>query len=209
MMSHLIPELECMPAWSLDVDFSLSRVTPIHFSFAGVPHHAAVLCNDRVMGFYPCCGSNFGDLTLTSALRKGKNAFRLLLWGDVQAGVADKLQFDSLAETLDAAVSWRPWQMPVEGGPVVGKDQPAWYATSFHYTPSDSALFLHVAGAKKGQVFLNGHNLGRFWTVGPQQHYYLPRCWLGQTNELLLFEEQGNLPRRTRRDFCPAGPYRT
>jgi hypothetical protein len=92
---------------------------------------------------------------------------------------------------------------------VVGKDQPAWYATSFHYTPSDSALFLHVAGAKKGQVFLNGHNLGRFWTVGPQQHYYLPRCWLDETNELLLFEEQGNLPRRTRLDFCPAGPYRT
>ncbi len=209
MMSHLIPELEYMPAWSLDVDFGLSQVAPIHFSFAGVPHHAAVLCNDRVMGFYPCCGANFGDLMLTAALRKGKNAFRLLLWGDVQAGVADKLRFDSLQETLDAAVSWRPWQMPVEGGPVVGKDQPAWYTTSFHYTPSDSALFLHVAGAKKGQVFLNGHNLGRFWTVGPQQHYYLPRCWLGQTNELLLFEDQGNLPRRTRLDFCPAGPYRT
>ena len=209
MMSHLIPELEAMPAWSLDVDFSLSQVTPIHFSFAGVPHHAAVLCNDRVMGFYPCCGSNFGDLTLTAALRKGKNAFRFLLWGDVRPDVADKLRFDTLLETLDADVAWRPWQMPVEGGPVVGKDQPAWYAAGFHYTPSDSALFLHVAGAKKGQVFLNGRNLGRFWTVGPQQYYYLPRCWLGETNELLLFEEQGNLPRRTRLEFCPAGPYRT
>jgi len=207
-MSHLTGELEALPAWSLDLDFSLRQVTPIHFSFAGVPHHAAVLCNDRVLGFYPCRELNFGDLTLTAALRKGKNAFRLLLWGDVAPGVVDKLRFDSLLNSLETTLSWRPWQMPVEGGPVVGKDQPAWYATTFNYSPSDRPLFLHVAGAKKGQIFVNGHNVGRFWAVGPQQCYYLPRCWLGQKNELLLFEEQGNLPRRTRLEFRSAGPYR-
>lgn len=207
-MSHLIGELESLPAWSLDLDFNLSQVTPTHFAFAGVPHHAAVLCNDRVLGFYPCRELNFGDLTLAAALRKGKNAFRVLLWGDVEPDVAEKFRFDSLLGSLDGSLSWRPWEMPVEGGPVVGKDQPAWYATTFNYSPSDRPLFLHVAGAKKGQIFLNGHNVGRFWTVGPQQCYYLPRCWLAETNELLLFEEQGNLPRRTRLEFRPAGPYR-
>jgi hypothetical protein len=29
-----------------------------------------------------------------------------------------------------------------------------------------------------GYVCLNGHNLGRFWEVGPQHDYFLPECWL-------------------------------
>ena len=91
---------------------------------------------------------------------------------------------------------------------MIGKDQPAWYAAEFAYTPRPVPLFVHVAGARKGQLVLNGHNVGRFWTIGPQQYYYLPECWLGEHNELLLFVEQGDLPRRTRLEFRPMGPYR-
>lgn len=206
-LSHLVAELETLAAWSLDMDLSLTQVTPLHMAFAGLPHHAAVLCNERAMGFFPCCGMNFGDLTLTSSLRKGKNSLKILLWGDVEAGAANRVRIDSVVDTLSAAVSWRPWEMPVEGGPVVGKDQPAWYATTFQRPAGDAPLLLHVAGAKKGQIFLNGHNVGRFWTAGPQQFYYLPACWLADDNELWLFEEHGNLPRRTRLELATAGPY--
>jgi hypothetical protein len=208
-LSHLIPQLESLASWSLDIDFALTHVTPLHLSFAGVPHHVAVLCNDRVMGFYPCCGQSFGDVMLGGALRKGKNALKLLMWGDVQAKVQNHVRLDCLVETLDAAVAWRPWEMPVEGGPVVGKDQPAWYAASFKHSVDGGPLLLHVVGARKGQIFINGHNVGRFWTIGPQQSYYLPACWLGENNELLIFEEQGNLPRRSRLEHVPPGLYGT
>uniref|UniRef100_A0A4W3HNF1 Galactosidase beta 1 like 2 n=1 Tax=Callorhinchus milii TaxID=7868 RepID=A0A4W3HNF1_CALMI len=39
-------------------------------------------------------------------------------------------------------------------------------------------------------VFVNGLNLGRYWTVGPQQTLYLPAPWLHHgTNEIVIFEE--------------------
>jgi hypothetical protein len=68
-------------------------------------------------------------------------------------------------------------------------------------------LFLKINGAKKGQVYLNGHNVGRFWNIGPQQLYYLPEPWLAAENELLIFDEQGRIPSGSRLAFLPAGPY--
>ena len=41
----------------------------------------------------------------------------------------------------------------------------------------------------KGLVWVNGHNLGKYWSIGPQQTIYLPAEWLkkGQ-NEVVVLE---------------------
>jgi len=41
----------------------------------------------------------------------------------------------------------------------------------------------------KGMVWVNGHNLGKYWSIGPQQTLYLPAEWLkkGQ-NEVVVLE---------------------
>lgn len=41
----------------------------------------------------------------------------------------------------------------------------------------------------KGVVWVNGHNLGRYWRIGPQHRLYCPAPWLkvGQ-NEILIFD---------------------
>jgi beta-galactosidase GanA len=42
---------------------------------------------------------------------------------------------------------------------------------------------------KKGVVWVNGHNLGRFWSIGPQQRLYCPAPWLkAGTNEILILD---------------------
>jgi beta-galactosidase len=39
---------------------------------------------------------------------------------------------------------------------------------------------------------VNGHNLGRYWNIGPQQTLYLPGCWLKKgTNTIVIFEQLG------------------
>jgi len=49
----------------------------------------------------------------------------------------------------------------------------------------------------KGVVFVNGHNLGRFWNVGPQQTLYVPGVWLKKgKNEIRVFEQYGKAPVR-------------
>jgi beta-galactosidase len=41
----------------------------------------------------------------------------------------------------------------------------------------------------KGVVWVNGHNLGRYWSVGPQQTLYVPVEWLKATkNEVVVLE---------------------
>jgi len=41
----------------------------------------------------------------------------------------------------------------------------------------------------KGVVYINGHNLGRYWNIGPQQRLYCPASWLNKgTNKILVFD---------------------
>ena len=38
--------------------------------------------------------------------------------------------------------------------------------------------YLDMSNFVKGYVWMNGHNLGRYWNVGPQQRLFCPGVWL-------------------------------
>ena len=68
---------------------------------------------------------------------------------------------------------------------------PAYYKSTFKLTKTgDTYLDLSTWG--KGLVWVNGHCLGRFWNIGPQQTLFLPGCWLkkGQ-NEIIVLDIAG------------------
>lgn len=49
--------------------------------------------------------------------------------------------------------------------------------------------FVELPGWKKGVVFVNGFNLGRYWEIGPQETLYLPGPVLKKgENEIVIFE---------------------
>ncbi len=49
--------------------------------------------------------------------------------------------------------------------------------------------FIDVSNYTKGVVWVNGHNLGRFWNIGPQKRLYCPASWLKEgMNELMIFD---------------------
>ena len=49
--------------------------------------------------------------------------------------------------------------------------------------------YLDMSNWGKGVVWVNGHNLGRYWNIGPQQTIYLPAEWLHKgANEIVIFE---------------------
>jgi beta-galactosidase len=53
--------------------------------------------------------------------------------------------------------------------------------------PGDTYLDMREWG--KGCVWINGHNLGRFWQMGPQQTIYVPGEWLKTgKNEIVVLE---------------------
>jgi beta-galactosidase len=66
---------------------------------------------------------------------------------------------------------------------------PALYKGSFELSRvGDTYLDMRQFG--KGFVFLNGHNLGKYWNIGPQQTIYVPAVWLNKgKNEVVVFDE--------------------
>ena len=52
--------------------------------------------------------------------------------------------------------------------------------------------FLNMENFGKGQVYVNGHPVGRFWHIGPQQTLYVPGCWLKPgRNEVIVLDVVG------------------
>ena len=52
--------------------------------------------------------------------------------------------------------------------------------------------FLNFETWGKGQVYVNGHAMGRFWSIGPQQTLYVPGCWLKKgKNEIIVLDIVG------------------
>jgi len=46
-----------------------------------------------------------------------------------------------------------------------------------------------MSGFTKGVLYVNGHNLGRFWYIGPQTRLYCPAGWLKKgRNEIRVFD---------------------
>jgi beta-galactosidase len=63
--------------------------------------------------------------------------------------------------------------------------------------PGDT--FLDTSALGKGQLWIDGHNLGRFWDVGPQHTLYVPGPWLhAGENEVIVFDLKGALGRSIR-----------
>ena len=57
--------------------------------------------------------------------------------------------------------------------------------------PADT--YLNTRGLHKGEMWVGDHNLGRFWSVGPEYSLYTPAPWLtkGRTT-LTFFDLQGD-----------------
>ena len=56
--------------------------------------------------------------------------------------------------------------------------------------------YLDVSTYGKGYIWVNGHNLGRYWNVGPQRRLFCPGVWLREgentINVLNIWGEAGD-----------------
>jgi len=198
-----------MQLTEVPLDVTLPSVSPLFVSFRGLPFHAALRCNGRLVEFFESGGENYGQALLTNELRKGKNEIRLLVWGPLQSADLSQVRMFTLTQNLSqsATWSWRAWEHAKTPAPHAA-GQPAWFSMHFARPAGHRPLYVRIGEAAtaskgksraashpfKGQIFLNNYNLGRFWTAGPQDRYYIPEPTLKDQNELLLFEEHGLPP---------------
>ena len=81
---------------------------------------------------------------------------------------------------------------------------PGYYRGTFTLKkPGDT--FINMEAFGKGMVYVNGHAIGRFWSIGPQQTLYVPGCWLKKgTNEVIVLDIVG--PSAAPTAFCQSSP---
>ncbi|ALW85225.1 beta-galactosidase [Hymenobacter sedentarius] len=102
---------------------------------------------------------------------------------------------------------WRMYRLPFDTAPVVAQGTaptsaataaPVLRSATFTLaTPADTYLDMRAWG--KGCVWVNGHHLGRYWAIGPQQTLYVPAEWLKKgANDITVLEllkpQQATLP---------------
>ncbi|KAK4552563.1 hypothetical protein LTR86_010207 [Recurvomyces mirabilis] len=76
---------------------------------------------------------------------------------------------------------------------ISNSSSPTWYTGSFSLPSSicgtaAADTYLTINGGTKGVLYVNGYNLGRYWSVGPQQSQYVPGVWLTERNEVVVLE---------------------
>ncbi len=110
---------------------------------------------------------------------------------------------DTYEKASDAFVHNEDYTKPEKDGQSLGK-RPRWnidgldlvskrgYYRGYFNLKKVGDTFLNFETWGKGQVWVNGHAMGRFWNIGPQQTLYVPGCWLkkGQ-NEVIVLDIVG------------------
>lgn len=202
--------------------FSHLRKSPLFLCIRAFAAPGVMLLNDEPIHLLGSAGWERIPLPARS-MEKGKNILQIAVIGDPEhaAGVLKNAVtllegVRNLTEEAEwSFAKWEPpsrWDLPRHGARPSNaspprKGFPAWWrATLTADSPPRGPVFLKATGLSKGQVFLNGRNVGRYWSatasgraVPPQEKYYLPECWIrGGENELVIFDEHGFPPERAR-----------
>jgi beta-galactosidase len=109
-------------------------------------------------------------------------------------GITEKVLLSD-GETENELKDWLVFNLPVDYGfqtkakfntkPVTG---PAWYKASFNLKET-GYTYLNMSTWGKGMVWVNGHNLGRFWKIGPTQTLCIPGSFLKKgANEIIVLD---------------------
>jgi len=110
-------------------------------------------------------------------------------------GITDRVTLNGM--TL---MNWEIYPLPFEDK-YVEQVKPAAIDTSRRGTffqgsfnlQQTADTYINMSQYKKGIVWVNGHNLGRYWYVGPQQRLYCPASWLKKgANKIVVFDLLAN-----------------
>lgn len=216
-------------SWS----FVHRKKSPIVLRLAPMPARCVLVLNGTPLRFIE--HNSIDPIVLDhETLNRGNNTVSLT----PMAGDDDQHAIDELMRAIVASVSlfegvsnpaaksdwafakWEP-PAPTAFSPITKSSMgsrtatgPTWWSCSFALDETDTPLLLDVHGLTKGQLYLNGHHVGRYWTatakgkaVPPQSRHYLPACWLrtDSPNELMIFDEHGGNPAKCKLIRDPAG----
>jgi len=144
-----------------------------------------------------------GDVTLTTE----KNDIEMVLTPKNWMNVAIPDDYKTAAKALDmvkgvndqvaagkakGSVPALAFTQGYEGSKKLGDIMKPGYHRGYFNLKKVGDTFLNFETWGKGQVYVNGHAMGRIWSIGPQQTLYVPGCWLKKgKNEIIVLDVVG------------------
>ncbi len=195
------------------------RKGPIILTLTPGKHRGLIVLNGKPIAFFDQSGPSrlFID---DATLGRGATELQLAFVGDAAAAQNDlreALGMYECTENLTAKADWAfaKWETPhAERFAVDHKRHlhvPRWWKTSFALPAAAASphadhppLWLDLSSMSKGQAYVNGRHLGRYFTsaadgkrVSPgSSSLMIPWPWLrpGAANEVMIFDEHGFAP---------------
>lgn len=182
------------------------------------PSGALLVLNDKPIAYLDRSGPQQVYIA-EEQLTRGNNVVQLALVGnpDIEEELeelATSVHFFDVegSITAGAEMSYAKWEQPgpTMFAPAKGNAKghtPAWWRAPLSVDRTDQPLFLELPGMTKGQVYINGRHLCRYFVatgdgraVPGQERYAVPPSWLkpGEPNDLVLFDEHGGNPAKVR-----------
>lgn len=114
-------------------------------------------------------------------------------------GITDRVTLNGM--TL---MNWEMYPLPLDGKFIHNlksagnsdrlNDKANFFKGTFNLNETGDTYF-DMSKYSKGVVYVNGHNLGRYWNIGPQQRLYCPASWLKKgSNEIVVFDMHQSVP---------------
>jgi hypothetical protein len=205
--------------WTL----SHRRKTPVLMVIPPFGGRGLLLLNGAAIAYLD---SSMEERIILSAeqLKQGNNTIQMALLGDAGDGLeaafkslTDNVDFYDAEESISGKADWAfaKWEPPrataFQKGKTPERPGPTWWRAHFA-PPSEHGLVFDATGLTKGQLYVNGRHICRYYVatpdgkpVPPQTQYFIPGPWVkpGEENELLIFDENGGNPGKTRLSSAP------
>ncbi len=206
--------------------FQHRKKSPIFLDLPAVPMKTVLIVNDQPVRFQDAMSRASVALDEETGLKRGNNTVQIAAVPSVLDDDASEAEVKELLASLAGTVflegtneasdsgtwgfaKWEPptrtqYKDPAKAGKF---DGPTWWRSTFDAVIDEAApVVLDLTGMTKGQVFLNGKNLGRYFVqtgegkkVPPIHTMPLPTPWLKEKgNELVFFDEHGGNPAKTK-----------
>jgi beta-galactosidase len=172
---------------------------------AAVHDIGQVFLNDERLGFLDRRSRNF-KIRLPERKEPATLSILVEAMGRVNFGVEvhdrkglrPPVQLTTATGAALELTEWKAFPAPLDDAQLAGlrygkskRVQPLfWRAAVNIEKPGDTFLDMRPWG--KGFAWVNGHNLGRYWNIGPQQTMYVPGPWLKPgRNEIVILDLLG------------------
>ncbi|MFG0283711.1 MAG: beta-galactosidase [Phycisphaerales bacterium JB039] len=222
-----VHEADVTSADRLSWSFMHRKKTPLFMSIDAGIARGVVFINDTPSIWFGIAGLEREQLD-PELLKRGNNIVQIALLDHDPANPREEdsltvlkamptsVRFEEGAASFTENASWAfaKWEPPAPSSyqdasknALRRRTAPTWWRSAFTSSETDSPLMADLSGMTKGQIYINGRHLGRYFvseaqgkTTPPQQVYFIPGSWVrsGSDNELVLFDEHGAAPSKVR-----------